>query len=156
MVPEERPDPVDPDIPHVPSFRGRHPLRILALIALGGVLGAAARHGISELVGDGEGEFPAATFAVNTIGAFVLGVLITIVAELPPRRAFRPFLATGLLGAFTTFSTFAVETVVLVDLGHLWLAASYVAATLVVGITAAWVGMVGARLALGPRIGAAR
>ena len=156
MAPDERPDAVDPDGPHVPSLRGRHPVRTIALIALGGVLGAAARHGISELVGYDEGEFPAATFAVNTIGALLLGVLITIVEELAPRRAFRPFLATGLLGAFTTFSTFAVEIVVLVDLGHPGLAATYVAATLVVGITAAWVGIVGARLALGPRIGAAR
>jgi CrcB protein len=63
----------------------------------------------------------------------------------PPSRHLRPFLATGFLGGFTTFSAYMLETRNLLDDGHAGTAAAYVVATLVVGLTATWVGIVGGR-----------
>jgi fluoride exporter len=130
---------------HRPSHR-RFPLDILVAIALGGVIGAAARYAVAEAVPVSDQGFPTATFLVNVVGAFLLGVVVVLsVDRLPPSRYLRPFVATGIMGAFTTFSTLAVETVLLVDRDRAALAATYVGATLVVGLAAAWLGTIAGR-----------
>jgi CrcB protein len=89
------------------------------------------------------GHFPAATFVVNITGSFLLGVVLTV---LPARRRYgRAFLGVGLLGGWTTMSTFAVEADLLVNDGHFLMAVLYLAATVVVGVAAAWLGAVVAR-----------
>jgi CrcB protein len=72
--------------------------------------------------------------------------LVLIVERFPPSRYLRPLVASGFLGAYTTFSTFAVETDVLAKDGHAAIALSYVGASLIAGLGAVWVGMMTARL----------
>lgn len=118
------------------------PLAVLGAIAAGGVLGTAARYGVSRLVPVVPGHFPWATFWTNVSGALALGVVLAVVLErFPPNRFARPFLATGFLGAYTTWSTFVVEADVLAKDGHAAVAGAYVAASVVAGCAAAWAGI---------------
>ncbi|MEA2502529.1 MAG: fluoride exporter [Actinomycetota bacterium] len=119
---------------------------ILAAIALGGALGAPARYGVAQLVHVAKGSFPWATFWTNTTGSFALGlVLVLILERFPPTRYVRPFVATGFLGAYTTYSTFAVETDQLVRGGQAGIGVVYGLASLVAGFVAVWAGMLVAR-----------
>jgi fluoride exporter len=119
---------------------------VLAAIALGGALGAPARHGLAQLVHVAPGSFPWATFATNITGSFALGLVLALVLErFPPTRYLRPFVATGFLGAYTTYSTFAVETDLLIKDGHAAIALAYAAASLLVGFIAVWAGIWAAR-----------
>jgi CrcB protein len=120
---------------------------IVATIALGGALGALARYYMSQWITVAADGFPWATFWTNVSGAFVLGCFLTLVIErLPPTRYLRPFLAVGLLGSYTTFSTLAVETVLLLRDGHVVLGVGYTLASVVVGLALAYLGIVLARL----------
>ena len=116
--------------------------RSLIGVAFGGVVGASARYGVGRLLPVHEGAFPWATFGVNVSGSFLIGVLLVV---LPAN--FRPFLVTGFLGAYTTYSAFAVETDVLIRDGHVATAALYAAASLVAGLAAVTMGMFVARRA---------
>ena len=87
-------------------------------------------------------------------GAFVLGVLATVLVErFPPTRYVRAFVAVGVLGAYTTFSTLAVETVTLVKDGHAPVGLTYLATSVVVGLMLAYLGFVIARLLPHARVG---
>jgi len=128
--------------------RGRGRLGVLAAVAAGGALGAPARYEVAQLVHVSRDGFPWATLWTNVSGSLLLGFLLVLVNErFPPTRYVRPFLATGFLGAFTTFSTFTVETDLLVKDGRAATALAYVAASLVAGLGAVWVGLVLGRLA---------
>ncbi|HEX8105696.1 MAG TPA: CrcB family protein [Solirubrobacteraceae bacterium] len=108
----------------------------LAVGALGGA-GAVARVVLAGWVaGRAPRRFPAGTFAVNLLGAFALGVLAGV--ALPP-SADRAF-ATGLIGAFTTFSTWMFESERLLAEGRRGLAALYLGASLALGLAAVWAG----------------
>lgn len=136
--------PLNPDL--VPTG-GRTP-GVLAAVAGGGALGAPARYGVAQLVHVTRGTFPWATFWTNVSGSLVLGFLLVLVIErFPPSLYVRPFLATGFLGAFTTFSTLAVEADLLVRAGHAPLAVGYAVSSLLVGFGAVWAGIALARLA---------
>lgn len=125
--------------------RARLPADVLAAVAAGGALGAPARYGVGRLLP--AGPFPWATFAVNATGSFALGfVLVLFLERFPPSRRVRPFVATGVLGAFTTYSSFAVETDLLVRAGRPALAATYAVATIVAGLVAVRVGMAVGRI----------
>ena len=114
------------------------------LIAGGGAVGSIIRYlltiGSIRLSG---GMSLAGTFVANLIGCFAIGLLVAAVASYPdwisPRVAIG--LRVGLLGGLTTFSTFAVESVLLVDEGRLGLMLLYVAASVVLGLLAVWAGM---------------
>jgi CrcB protein len=130
------------------SSRGRAQPDVVAAIAAGGALGAPARYGVAQIIHAQAGGFPWATFWTNVSGSLALGfILILVIDRFPPTRYVRPFFATGFLGAFTTFSTFAVETDLLVKEGHKAIAAAYVASSLVAGFAAVWIGIVLARAA---------
>jgi CrcB protein len=152
--------PIDPDLapsdPAEPAV-GRHAttgrtsrveLDVLAAIAAGGALGAPARYEVALIIHVAKDTFPWATFWTNISGSFVLGfLLILLIERFPPSRYLRPFFATGFLGAFTTFSTFAVETDLLVKDGHAVIGVAYALASLLAGFAAVWVGIMLARLA---------
>jgi CrcB protein len=120
----------------------------MAVIALGGCLGALARYEVGLSWPTSARHFPWSTFVVNTSGALFLGVVLTLMLERPARtRLLRPFLCVGFTGAWTTMSTFALETDLLVKDGRAPTALVYVVATVVVGILSAWCGiMLGRRL----------
>ncbi len=112
------------------------------------MLGASARYGISRLIPTTGTAFPWATLLTNLSGAFALGVVLVVAVELlAPSRYLRPFAATGVLGGYTTFSTFAVEADLLVKNGRAGLALVYVAASIGGGLVAAWAGGAAGRVA---------
>jgi fluoride exporter len=121
------------------------------LAALGGVVGALARWGVGTAVPHSPDQWPWATLLVNLTGCLVLGALLgAVFAAHPDHPWLRPFLGTGVLGGYTTFSTFAVETVELADAGAWVPAVGYVVASVLGGVLAAAAGVVLGRL-LAPR-----
>jgi CrcB protein len=111
----------------------RFDLRRLVAIYVGGVFGALARVGLSEATPHGPDGWPWATFAVNMIGALLLGYFVTRLRDHPEDSLTHPFLTTGICGTLTTFSTLQLELFEMIDAGHLGLATAYVGATLVAG-----------------------
>lgn len=119
---------------------------MLAAIALGGALGAPARYGVAQLIHGSADGFPWATFVTNISGSFAIGLVLALLLDrFPPTRYLRAFVVTGFLGAYTTYSTFAVETDLLVKNGHILTALAYTGASLAVGAGAVWWGMAAAR-----------
>jgi CrcB protein len=118
---------------------------LVALVALGGAVGALLRYALADALPTGAGDFPTATFLTNVSGAFLLGVLLEALDRLGPdvgsRRLLRLGLGTGLLGAFTTYSTLAVEVSVLGRDGEPGLGAGYGLLSAVVGFAAAAAGI---------------
>jgi len=121
---------------------------VLAVIAVGGALGSVARYGLNVAL-PYSGGFPLSTFVENVAGCLLLGALLVVLTELRrPHRLVRPFLGTGVLGGFTTFSTYAVDSVTRDNAG---LALAYVVLTLLAALGATWAGITAAR-----RLGDAR
>ena len=119
---------------------------VLAVIALGGMIGATARYGLAQALPTAPGTFPWATFWTNVSGSLVLGFLLVLLLDRArTHRLLRPFLATGILGAYTTMSTYLVETAVLIKDSHAGVGITYALSSLVVGLLLAYAGMVGAR-----------
>lgn len=127
--------------------RGRAQADVLAVISLGGMIGASARYGIARWLPTRPGGFPWATFWTNLSGSFLLGLLLVLVLErFPPSRYLRPFAATGILGAFTTMSTYEVETALLLKDGHAATGLLYGIGSLVAGLVLAYAGILAGRL----------
>lgn len=138
-------EPIDPDVDlRVPAQRSelvRHHGPVLGVIALGGGLGALARYGLAEALPTAPGGFPWATFLTNVAGCFLIGVLMVLVTETwQAHRLVRPFLGVGILGGFTTFSTYAVEIRGLLAPDTVPLAFGYLAGTLVAALLAVLLG----------------
>ena len=112
------------------------------LVGVGGAAGANARYLLGREVSEQwPTTFPWGTLIVNVSGCLVLGVLLGWLVARGDRPAARLFLATGFLGAYTTFSTFAYESVRLIEDGRLMMATGYVIASLVLCLGAAAVGI---------------
>ncbi len=111
-------------------------------VAIGGALGCAARYGVNDMVSHIWGRsFPLATLLVNLLGSFLLGFLFFETLErLTLSPEMRLALLTGGLGGFTTFSTFMVESLLLVEDGELMKALSYVLVSVLLGFCAAFLG----------------
>jgi CrcB protein len=110
----------------------------LVAVAAGGALGAIARYAVSRGLPTGSTGFPWSTFLVNVTGSAGLGILLTVIVERVPRgRLARPLLGTGVIGAYTTFSTFTVDAALLAHNGRTGTAAAYVAASFTAGLAAA-------------------
>ena len=113
----------------------------IAAIAAGGALGAPARYAIGEALHASPGTFPWATFLINVTGCLAIGFLAIVLTSRATHPLLRPFLVTGFLGAYTTFSTFAVDVDVLGKDGHVAIAAAYVVASISVGLLAVAAGL---------------
>lgn len=126
---------------------------LLLAIALGGALGGSARYGLGRLLNAGADGFPWTTLTANVTGSLLLGMALALIIEhRPARRNLPPFVAVGFLGSYTTFSALGVETILLLRLGRLSGAAAYVGSSLVLGLTAALIGVrLGRRAAAGSR-----
>ncbi len=112
----------------------------LAAVALGGGLGSVARYLLSAAFPAGHG-FPWAIFAVNVSGCFLLGLLMIYLLDVwPPRRFLRPFLAIGILGGYTTFSTYAAGVMTLITGHELALADAYALSSVLAALAAVWAG----------------
>lgn len=105
--------------------------RELGAVFLGGAAGTLLRAGLLEGLGEGAPGWPWATFAVNLLGAFLLGYLVV---RFSPAFRWRPLLTTGLCGGLTTFSTMQVELLTMLEAGRIGTAAGYAAASLLGGL----------------------
>ena len=116
----------------------------ILIVGLGGFIGSIARYKLGELILHltTQGRFPFSTLAVNVLGCLVVGVLAGVAERYD---AFGPdarlFLFTGLLGGFTTFSAFGLEAMHLIRRGDLGTAALYAGGSVVLGVTAVWLGL---------------
>ena len=118
--------------------------KLLLSIAAGGAAGSVGRYLVMSQVGRWLGsQFPFATLAVNVIGAFVLGSLIEVMAlAWSPSQEVRAFMVVGLLGGFTTFSTFSMDMFYLMESGHTLGTGIYVAASVMFSVLAFQGGLV--------------
>lgn len=121
----------------------------ILLVGLGGFIGSVARYKLGGwlLHRTAQETFPYSTFAVNVAGCLFVGILAGLAERY---ELFGPgtrlFLFTGLLGGFTTFSAFGIETMFLLRRGETWVAALYVVASVLIGLLAVWVGIKGISL----------
>ena len=130
----------------------RPPRAVVLCVAVGGAVGALARYGLSRVIHVPTDGFPRATFVINISGAFVLGLFLTVLRERRlSARYSRPLIAIGFLGAYTTFSTMAVETVTLIKDGHAGTGIAYLLLSVAVGLAVCALGVVVGRAAARPR-----
>lgn len=142
--------PVDPDVPSASPRLHRRAWQtlqdrwdILLVIAAGGALGSLARWGLEEAMPHQSGRLAWSTAITNVSGAFALGVLMVFVIDVwPSTRYVRPFLGVGLLGGYTTFSTYMLDTRSLIAAGEMERAGLYLFGTLLAGLAAVWIGIV--------------
>jgi CrcB protein len=123
----------DPDLPPNPVPL----LGLLVVVAIGGALGSLARYAVAQALPHERSALPVGTLLVNVVGCLLLGLLV---GARPDATWLRPFAGTGVLGGFTTFSAFALETDRLLDRAPAT-ALLYVALSLSLGLAAAWLGL---------------
>jgi CrcB protein len=144
--------PVDPDIEDPGAEWQSAQPQLLAAISAGGILGAVARYGVGSAWPPSAG-FPWTTFAVNISGCLLIGLVVVVATERQKGHPLlRPFLGTGLLGGFTTFSTYTVEAHRLLLDGRYATALGYVGATLACAVLAAALGLQLGRRLTGDRV----
>ncbi|GAA2271148.1 fluoride efflux transporter CrcB [Glycomyces scopariae] len=145
------PRPPDPR-PPLRDALGAVPVTVLAAVSLGGVIGSLARYGLLLLLPPEPGRFDTATFLANTIGGLLIGAVMVTATEIAPgRRHLRPFLGVGVLGGFTTFSTYIVGIGRAAAADAVLLAAVYAVTTLAAALAAAALGAWATR-AIGRRL----
>jgi fluoride exporter len=141
-------DPGEPAIGHLagPGINRARDLRVLAAIAIGGFAGTLARYGVGLAWTSSSGHFPWAIFTINASGSFLLGLILTILLEkVRPDRYVRPLLCVGVLGSWTTMSSLAVGSDLLVRAHEPGTAVIYVVLTVLVGLSLTWSGIHAAR-----------
>jgi CrcB protein len=118
------------------------------LVGLGGAIGAMLRYGAGVSLGSLANGFPVATFAVNLAGSIAMGLLIGILAKTTPQyqNEIRLFLAVGIFGGFTTFSSFSLDAFSLLERGDYLLAGLYVLGSVALGIAGLAMGLFAVRM----------
>ena len=115
----------------------------ITLIGVGGAFGAIARHVVNQMAMTQLNSSLMGTFVVNISGSFVLGIFAGILSSYPnlPEET-RLFMAVGFLGSYTTFSTFSLATIQLLEKGDLFNALINIVSTIIIGLVAAMAGLV--------------
>ncbi|WP_199431671.1 fluoride efflux transporter FluC [Qaidamihabitans albus] len=127
---------------------------VLAVIAAGGALGSLARHGVAEALPHPRGGFAVSTLLANVSGCLLIGVLMVAITQAAqPHRLLRPFLGIGVLGGFTTFSTYVLDGVESALAGRFGVALLYTAGSVLASLAAVILGMLGARALLRRNVG---
>ncbi|CAM3764858.1 hypothetical protein GCM10009799_21780 [Nocardiopsis rhodophaea] len=153
--------PVDSDVDlHFPRHVGElrdAPWAVPMAIALGGALGAAARYGVDMLLPHAPGEFALSTLLINVSGCLLIGFLMVVVTDVrPDLRLARPFFGVGMLGGYTTFSTYIVDVQQMLNAGVAGPALVYLGGTLIGAMAAVWAGIALAERMFRRRIAAQR
>jgi len=131
-------EPIDPE---VEAIRPGRDVLVVVAVTLGGIVGAVGRYAATLWWPTGPTGFPWTTFGINLIGSFLLAIVVVLSTERwPDSVVFRPLLGTGVIGGFTTFSTFAVDQQRLITHGHALTAIAYLVGTLAVCLAATWAG----------------
>ena len=114
----------------------------VSLVALGGAIGAACRYlmGVGVMRLTGPADFPVAVLSVNVIGSILMGMFVVAAAQ-KGLTHLSPFIMTGILGGFTTFSAFSLEAVTLMERGQIAAAGAYVALSVVLSIGGLMLGL---------------
>ena len=118
----------------------------IIIIAVGGAIGTISRFGLNKLFLDPSGANPLSTFIANSTGSFILGFMIAYISmkpEWPPE--IKLFLSIGILASYTTFSTFTVSTIYMIENGELIKALINITASILVGLIAAYLGIISGR-----------
>jgi CrcB protein len=120
------------------------------LVGIGGALGAMARFGVGNAVGALRNGFPVSTFLINIVGSIAMGVLVGVLAKTTPQyqNEIRLFVAVGIFGGFTTFSSFSLDAITLIERGDFLLATLYVVGSVVLALAGLWLGLLAMRVAL--------
>jgi CrcB protein len=152
LVSSSTPLPADSDVDlHVARQRRelrRAPWAVLGAVASGGALGALGRYGLALAWPRAQGHFPWATFLTNVSGCLLIGVLMVLITEVwSAHRLIRPFLGVGVLGGYTTFSTYTGEVQQLVVVGAARTGLLYLLATPVAALAAVYLGVALTRVA---------
>jgi CrcB protein len=134
--------PPDPDVDrHLPAVRSELHAPVLAAASAGGVAGALARYTVAIAWPHPPSGFPWSTFVINVTGCFLIGILMVIVTEVVTHKPLlRPFLGVGVIGGYTTFSTYVVDIQRTAGAGALLVAFAYLALTLVGALLAVYAG----------------
>ena len=115
---------------------------LLGVVAVGGAVGSLGRYAVGLALPHVAGDFPWATFVVNVTGSLAMGLLVAwVLAMAAPHPWLRPFLGVGVLGGWTTFSSFALDAHALGAAGRPIIAVAYVVASFVVGLFAVGTGL---------------
>lgn len=153
---------VDPEVDLVGPVQHREAAgprwyAVLCVIAVGGVVGAEARYGMSVLLPHHAGEWAWATVLTNMSGCLLMGVLMVVITErVRPHPLIRPLLGVGVLGGYTTFSTYAVDAVGVLQSGRAGVGLLYAVATPLLAVVAVWVGAGATRMLLSEPAGVTR
>lgn len=114
----------------------------LLLVMLGGALGSGGRYLTGRVMLDALGPgFPFGTLSVNWIGCLLMGVLAGVLARIGGGEGWRLFLGVGVLGGYTTFSAFSLDTITLIERGQVAMALGYVGLSLLGSLAALWAGL---------------
>ena len=117
-------------------------MKIVALVGIGSFIGGSLRYLIAQMVQSKFlSAFPYGTLTVNIVGCFVIGLVFGLSIKMNLSPEWRLFLATGICGGFTTFSSFSLETMQLLREGQSFFAMLYVAASILIGLLAVYLGM---------------
>jgi len=150
--------PVDPDVDLDVAAQRRELTApragaVLAAIAVGAIAGAEARYGLGVVWPHPVTGWPWSTLVINTSGCGLIGVLMVLITErFTPHPLLRPLVGVGILGGYTTFSTFTVDVVTLAGHGQPLPALGYLLATPVAALLAVWLGATATRSATSRRL----
>jgi fluoride exporter len=116
-------------------------MKLILAIGVGSFIGGISRYLLARLVqGNFQTAFPYGTLSVNIIGCLLIGVVFGLSERGQISQEWRLFLATGVLGGFTTFSAFSLETIAMMRYGQAWQAGVYILASVAMGLAATWLG----------------